>query len=204
MADVGDVQSMDPHSLNETLQLSFTQNIYDPLVSRGKDMSLKPGLATKWTQTSPTVWRFELRKGVTFHDGTPFTADDVVFSLELLRDHGRPLHHQYYSKVAKTEVLDPLTVRFDFGGVADRELPMILGLMPILPRHATDVSRFEETTLAPPIGSGPYRVTAVKPGTSVTFDTAPAALAHLDSVAALRPEPMGLTEAGFARFRLHL
>ncbi|WP_348753252.1 ABC transporter substrate-binding protein [uncultured Aquincola sp.] len=82
VADVGDVQSMDPHSLNETLQLSFTQNIYDPLVSRGKDMSLKPGLATKWTQTSPTVWRFDLRKGVTFHDGTPFTADDVVFSFK--------------------------------------------------------------------------------------------------------------------------
>lgn len=82
VADVGDVQSMDPHSLNETLQLSFTQNIYDPLVSRGKDMSLQPGLATSWKQTSPTVWRFELRQGVKFHDGTPFTADDVVFSFK--------------------------------------------------------------------------------------------------------------------------
>jgi peptide/nickel transport system substrate-binding protein len=82
VADAGDVQSMDPHSLNETLQLSVTGNIYEPLVARGKDMSLTPALATKWTQTSPTVWRFELRKGVTFHDGTPFTADDVVFSFK--------------------------------------------------------------------------------------------------------------------------
>lgn len=82
VADAGDVQSMDPHSLNETLQLSFTGSIYEPLVGRGKDMSLQPALATKWTQTSPTVWRFELRKGVTFHGGEPFTADDVVFSFK--------------------------------------------------------------------------------------------------------------------------
>ena len=82
VADVGDVQSMDPHSLNETLQLSFTGNVYEPLVGRGKDMSLVPLLATKWTQTQPTVWRFELRKGVKFHDGTPFTADDVIFSFK--------------------------------------------------------------------------------------------------------------------------
>jgi peptide/nickel transport system substrate-binding protein len=82
VADAGDVQSMDPHSLNETLQLSFTGSIYEPLVGRGKDMGLTPALATQWKQTSPTVWRFDLRKGVTFHDGTPFTADDVVFSFK--------------------------------------------------------------------------------------------------------------------------
>jgi peptide/nickel transport system substrate-binding protein len=82
VADVGDVQSMDPHSLNETLQLSFTGNVYEALVARGKDMKLVPALATQWKQTTPTVWRFELRKGVKFHDGTPFTADDVIFSFQ--------------------------------------------------------------------------------------------------------------------------
>ncbi|HEY6087464.1 MAG TPA: ABC transporter substrate-binding protein [Burkholderiaceae bacterium] len=82
VADVGDVQSMDPHSLNETLQLSFTGNIYEALVARGKDMKLVPSLATQWKQTAPTVWRFELRRGVKFHDGTPFTADDVVFTFQ--------------------------------------------------------------------------------------------------------------------------
>ena len=80
VANQGDALSMDPHSLNETLQLSTTGNIYEPLVGRGKDLSLTPALATSWKQTSPTVWRFELRKGVQFHDGTPFTADDVLFS----------------------------------------------------------------------------------------------------------------------------
>src|SRR5688572_1569088 len=81
VANQGDAQSMDPHSLNESLQLTFTANIYEPLVARNKQLGLVPGLALKWTQTKPTVWRFDLRKGVTFHDGTPFTADDVVFSL---------------------------------------------------------------------------------------------------------------------------
>jgi peptide/nickel transport system substrate-binding protein len=80
IANQGDSLSMDPHSLNESLQLSVTGNVYEGLVIRKKDLSLEPGLATSWKQTSPTVWRFELRKGVRFHDGTPFTADDVVFS----------------------------------------------------------------------------------------------------------------------------
>jgi peptide/nickel transport system substrate-binding protein len=82
VANQGDVQSMDPHSLNESLQLTFTGNIYEPLVARDKKLGLTPGLATRWTQTSPTVWRFELRKGVSFHDGKPFSADDVVFSFQ--------------------------------------------------------------------------------------------------------------------------
>jgi len=88
VANQGDVQSMDPHSLNESLQLSFTGNVYEPLVERGKDMALTPALATKWTQTSPTVWRFDLRPNVKFHDGTPFTADDVVFTFKRAAGEG--------------------------------------------------------------------------------------------------------------------
>ena len=80
IANQGDALSMDPHSLNESLQLSTTSNVYEPLVGRNKDLSLAPALATAWKQTAPTVWRFELRKGVQFHDGTPFTADHVVFA----------------------------------------------------------------------------------------------------------------------------
>src|SRR5204862_7162663 len=99
----------------------------------------------------------------------PVTADDVLFSWALLRDKGRPNHRQYYSKVVKAEALDARTVRFDFGGAIDRELPLILGLMPVLPKHAVDVATFEETTMTGPIGSGPFRVGAVKPGSSVTL-----------------------------------
>ncbi|HPU51836.1 MAG TPA: ABC transporter substrate-binding protein [Burkholderiaceae bacterium] len=80
VADQGDAVSMDPHSFNESLQLSFTGNVYEPLVARDKSLGLVPGLATSWKQTDPTTWRFELRRGVRFHDGSPFSADDVIFS----------------------------------------------------------------------------------------------------------------------------
>ncbi len=81
VANQGDALSLDPHSLNETVQLSVDSNVYEPLVGRNKDLSLAPLLATSWKMSSPTVWRFNLRKGVKFQDGTPFTADDVVFSI---------------------------------------------------------------------------------------------------------------------------
>jgi peptide/nickel transport system substrate-binding protein len=116
---------------------------------------------------------FALDPAAHFSDGTPVTADDVVFSWQLLRDHGRPSHRNYYSKVAKAEVLDPRTVRFDFAAAGDRELPLILGLMPILPKHAVDAATFENSTLAKPIGSGPYVVAAVDAGKSVTFKRDP-------------------------------
>jgi peptide/nickel transport system substrate-binding protein len=91
VANQGDSLSMDPHSLQESLQLSVTGNVYEPLVGRNKDLSLAPALATSWKQTSPTVWRFELRKGVQFHDGTPFTADDVIFSFQRIAGEGSDL-----------------------------------------------------------------------------------------------------------------
>ncbi|HEX6706310.1 MAG TPA: ABC transporter substrate-binding protein [Albitalea sp.] len=109
VADAGDVQSMDPHSLNETLQLSFTGSIYEPLVGRAKDMSLTPALATRWTKTSPTVWRFELRKGVSFHDGTPFTADDVIFSFKRGAADGSDMKG-YTSPIREVRKVDDHTV----------------------------------------------------------------------------------------------
>ena len=88
IANQGDSLSLDPHSLNESLQLDVLANVYEPLVTRDKDLKLVPALATSWKQVTPTVWRFELRKGVQFHDGTPFTADDVVFSMQRTQDAG--------------------------------------------------------------------------------------------------------------------
>jgi peptide/nickel transport system substrate-binding protein len=133
------------------------------------------GLVARSVETDDerTFITFHLDPRARFSDGQPVLADDVLFSWALLRDHGRPNHREYYSKVAKAEALDPLTVRFDLAGANDRELPLILGLMPVLPRHATDVATFEETSMRPPIGSGPYRVTQVDPGMSVTFTRNP-------------------------------
>ena len=129
------------------------------------------GLLAKSVETDDdrSYVTFHLDPNARFSDGQPVLADDVLFSWALLRDKGRPNHRQYYSKVAKAEAPDPLTVRFDFGGVPDRELPLILGLMPILARHAVDVATFEETSMTAPTGTGPYRVAAVRPGASVTF-----------------------------------
>ena len=81
-ANDGDSNSMDPYARQETFLLLFDQSFYEPLVRWNKDMKLEPGLATEWSQTNPTTWRFKLRQGVKFHDGTPFTADDVVFSYD--------------------------------------------------------------------------------------------------------------------------
>ena len=90
-ADQGDVVSMDPYFFNESFLINFTGNIYESLTGRGKKLEVTPELATDWKQTAPTVWRFNLRKNVKFHDGTPFTADDVIFSLERIRGEGSDL-----------------------------------------------------------------------------------------------------------------
>ena len=146
--------------------------VLESLMARGVDEPFTLyGLLAKTVETDDarSYVTFRLDPKARFSDGQPVLADDVLFSWGLLRDKGRPNHRQYYSKVAKAEVLDPLTVRFDFGGAPDRELPLILALMPILPRHATDPATFEETSMTAPMGTGPYRVASVKPGASVTF-----------------------------------
>ena len=150
--------------------------VVESLMARGNDEAFTLyGLLAKRVETD------DIRSYVTFHldpkarfsDGKPVLAADVLFSWALLRDKGRPNHRQYYSKVTRAEALDPLTVRFDLAGANDRELPLILGLMPVLPRHAVDVATFEETSMTAPVGSGPYRITAVKPGASVTLTRNP-------------------------------
>lgn len=88
VANQGDAQSMDPHALNEALQLSLLGNVYEPLVGRDPKLALTPALAARWALTAPTVWRFELRHGVRFHDGTPLTAADVVFSFQRAAGEG--------------------------------------------------------------------------------------------------------------------
>ena len=112
VANQGDAQSMDPHSLNESLQLSFMANVYEPLVGRDKKLGLIPALATKWSQTSPTVWRFELRKGVSFHDGAPFSADDVVFSFKRAAGDGSDMK-SYNSSIKEVRKVSDLVVEIE-------------------------------------------------------------------------------------------
>src|SRR4051812_3459262 len=150
--------------------------VVESLMARGNDEPFTLyGLLAKSIETDDarSFVTFRLDPAARFSDGQPVLAEDVLFSWALLRDKGRPNHRLYYAKVARAEALDARTIRFDFGGANDRELPLILGLMPVLPKHAVDVATFEETSMTPPLGSGPYRVTEVRAGASVTMTRNP-------------------------------
>lgn len=121
------------------------------------------------TDANRSFVTFRVNPAARFSDGKPVTAHDIAFSFDLLKTKGRPNTRQSYSKVDKVDVLDDLTIRFDLTTSNDRELPLIIATMPVLPRHAVDPATFEESTLKPMIGSGPYRLTEVEPGKSVTY-----------------------------------
>jgi peptide/nickel transport system substrate-binding protein len=150
--------------------------VIESLMARGFDepFTLYGLLAqTVETDAARSYVTFRLDPRAKFSDGHPVTAEDVIFSWQLLRDKGRPNYRSYYAKVRRTEVLGERAVRFDLAGADDRELPLILGLMPILPKHATDTSSFEQTSLAPPLGSGPYVVGEIRPGERVQLKHSP-------------------------------
>ena len=173
---LGTFDSLNPMIVRGLAVQQIRGLVVESLMARGNDEAFTLyGLLAKSVETddSRSYVTFHLDPKARFSDGQPVLAEDVLFSWALLRDHGRPNHRQYYSKVTRAEAPDPLTVRFDFGGGGDRELPLILGLMPVLPKHALDVATFEETSMSPPVGSGPYRVSSVKPGASVTLTRNP-------------------------------
>lgn len=116
---------------------------------------------------------FRINPKAKFSDGQPVTSEDIAFTWNLLKEKGKPNMRGSYGKVQKVETPDAATIRFDLSGVGDRELPMILGLMPVLAKHATDAEKFEETSLTPLLGSGPYLVSEIKPGESITYKRNP-------------------------------
>jgi peptide/nickel transport system substrate-binding protein len=111
---------------------------------------------------------FRLRPEARFSDGKPVTAADVVFSLTTLRDKGLPRFKTYYGKIKSIDTPDERTIVMTQES-GDRELPLIIGLMPILPKHYWETRDFEATTLDPIIGSGPYEIAEVKPGESILY-----------------------------------
>ena len=116
---------------------------------------------------------FRLNPKARFSDGQPVTSADVLFTWDLLKRKGKPNLRSWYAKVTKADAPDAHTVRFDLAGSDDRELPLILALMPVFARHAMDPETFEQTNLAPPIGTGPYVVSLVTPGESITYKRNP-------------------------------
>src|SRR5690606_8961891 len=107
---------------------------------------------------------FHLDPAARFSDGVSIEPEDVLFSMQLMRDKGRPLYAGWVNLVERMEKTGPRSVRFTFKEGADREIPLLIALLPILPRHATDAERFDRSTLTPMIGSGPYRIDTVVPG----------------------------------------
>jgi peptide/nickel transport system substrate-binding protein len=173
---LGTFDSLNPLIVRGLAVQQMRGYVIESLMARGNDEAFTLyGLIAKTVETDEarSYVTFRLDPRARFSDGKPVTSDDVLFSWALLRDKGRPNHRQYYAKVARAEAPDPMTVRFDLAGANDRELPLILGLMPVLPRHAIDPATFEDTTMAGPVGSGPYRVSAVRPGASVTLTRNP-------------------------------
>jgi len=114
--------------------------------------------------------RFILNPKARFHDGTPVTAEDVVFTFNILLEKGDPMYRHYYADVAQVVAEDPQRVRFDFKHKDNRELPLILGQIQVLPKHWWASRDFAKGDLEPPLGSGPYRIGKVSPGSSVHFE----------------------------------
>ena len=112
---------------------------------------------------------FTLRAEARWHDGTPITVEDVIFSLETLKTKGHPFYRAYYGDVAKVEQVGERKVKFTFAEGLNRELPLIVGELPILSKAYYETHDFEKTTLMSPLGSGPYRVQSVDPGRSITY-----------------------------------
>ena len=107
---------------------------------------------------------FHIRPEARWHDGTPITAEDVAWSFETLVSQGNPQYRFYYGAVASVEALDAARVRFTFSESGNRELPLIVGQLPILPKHYWATRDFAATTLDPPLGSGPYQITDFEAG----------------------------------------
>jgi len=151
--------------------------VFETLMLRSRDepFTLYGLLAesVEWDEDR-TFIQFNLNPAAKWSDGQPVTPDDVIFTLNLLKEKGRVPFSTRLNAVEKMEKVGDHSVRFTFNDKADREFPMILaGSTPILPKHAIDPETFDRSTLTPPVGSGPYKIKSLKPGESITFERDP-------------------------------
>ncbi|WP_424360899.1 extracellular solute-binding protein [Methylocystis parvus] len=164
----GTFDSLNPFNVKSgTAAQGLVGNVFQGLMARSQDepFTLYPLIAQS-IEIDParTHVTFHLDPRAHFSDGKPITSDDVLFSFDLLKSKGRPQQRIAYGLVKSIAAPDAHTVTYDLTGVGDRELPLILAIMPVLPKHATDVERFSDATLAKPIGSGPYVIADTQAG----------------------------------------
>jgi peptide/nickel transport system substrate-binding protein len=173
---LGTFDSLNPFIVKGIAPPSIRGYVVESLMARGYDEPFTLyGLIARRVETDAqrSYVTFYLDPAAKFSDGTPVSAEDVIFSWQLLRDKGRPNHRIYYAKVVKAEAIGEQAVRFDLSGSNDRELPLILGLMPVLAKHTVKPDTFEETSFQAPLGTGPYVVGSVDPGKSVVLKRNP-------------------------------
>ena len=149
--------------------------LYDTLMAASRDepFSRYPLIAEAVDKASDNSQiTFYLNKNARFHDGHPITADDVLFTFNLLTEQGSPFYRSYYSDVAQVNIIDKQTIRFLFKHTNNRELPLILAELPVMPKHYWDQpdNTFLATSLEPPLGSGPYRISAASAGKHIHYE----------------------------------
>jgi peptide/nickel transport system substrate-binding protein len=169
---LGAFDSLNPFIIKGVTPPGVREYVYESLMARSGDEPFSLyGLIAQSVEVPEdrSSITFHLRPEARFSDGTPITPDDVLFSHQILKEKGWPYHRSHYGKVAVAEKLGPHSVRFTFATSGDREMPLILGLMPVLPKHLMTSESFDRTTLEAPVGSGPYRVERIDPGRSVTY-----------------------------------
>ncbi|MCB1381875.1 MAG: ABC transporter substrate-binding protein [Notoacmeibacter sp.] len=150
----------------------FGYNVFESLLARSRDeaFTLYPLIAKSLeTDHERSFIEFTLDERAKFSDGKPIRPEDVLFSMKLLSEKARPLYKRWIGLVETMEKTGGDKVRFTFKPEADRELPLLLALLPILPEHATNFDTFDRTTLEPMVASGPYTITRVQPGESLTL-----------------------------------
>jgi len=171
MAAIGTFDSLNPYIV-KGVAASEVGFIYQSLLSGSSDEAF-----TEYGDLAQSVEMPEDRSGVTFNlrpeakwnDGKQVTADDVVWSYDTLMKHGAPFYAAYYADVESVKAASPTRVVFKFKRAGNRELPLIVGQLPILPKHYWADKDFEETSLVPPLGNGPYKITKVDAGKSITL-----------------------------------
>lgn len=169
---LGTFDSLNPFIIKGQSATGLRGYVYQSLLARSGDEPFSLyGLIAQSIEVPPdrSFIVFHLNPKAKFSDGRPITPEDVLFSHAVLKEKGWPYHRSHYSKVAKAEKIGERSVRFTFAVRGDREVPLLLGLMPILPRHKYTEDTFERTTLEPPVGSGPYVVDRVDVGRSITY-----------------------------------
>ncbi|XKE47340.1 extracellular solute-binding protein [Halomonas organivorans] len=168
----GSFDSTNPFIIQGTPASGLTA-IYDTLMVGNPDEPFTMyGLLAEGIRLGPDrQWiEFDLHPEARFHDGHPVEAADVVFSFETLTGKGQPFYGAYYADVTEVRALDEDTVRFELADSESRELPLILGQMPVLPAHYWEDRDFERPSRDALLGSGPYRIAQVDPGRRIVYE----------------------------------